>query len=370
CVESNDSTGNGLVEVPVNLTVADPDVFPLPYCAVEVTNDIEPISRVVFAGIDNSSSPTVNGSPAHEDFRNVVGAVDTGGTYALRAEGHTGGNFTTQVVAFFDWNRDGDFGDAGEARPIGAIVNSNGVDGVNATANIAIPADVTSGPVRMRVSKQFSSAPTPCGPISWGQAEDYTIQVTQVNPEIELAPDELVFDIPIGGSDSQDLSISNVGTGTLNWAIGTAEVTPATLDRVGGAIAGAAEFGTGNVARQPGANLPSAECEAVPFQIVHDDGSVENGYSGNQAAGVTQVRLVDRFTPTGYPALVGSVCVSFISQGPTSLNYSVVVYDDDGAGGSPGTLLGSVPATATGVPVIAGLPVTASFYTVDLSGLG
>src|SRR5690606_34514555 len=42
----------------------------------------------------------------------------------------------------------------------------------------------------------------------------------------------------------------------------------------------------------------------------------------------------------------------------------------DGAGGSPGTLLGSVPATATGVPVIAGLPVTASFYTVDLSGLG
>src|SRR5690606_18185393 len=39
-------------------------------------------------------------------------------------------------------------------------------------------------------------------------------------PEIEVDPLSLSFDLPIGGSDSADVTITNVGTGELLWSFG------------------------------------------------------------------------------------------------------------------------------------------------------
>src|SRR5690606_15210417 len=36
-------------------------VFPLPYCTVSFPSDVEPITRVLFDGVDHASSPVVNG---------------------------------------------------------------------------------------------------------------------------------------------------------------------------------------------------------------------------------------------------------------------------------------------------------------------
>jgi hypothetical protein len=83
-----------------------------------------------------------------------------------------------------------------------------------------------------------------------------------------------------------------------------------------------------------------------PTIIRHDDGTIENGGSGNPLAGVTEVRFADKFTPTSYPNSYTSVCLDFVTLagGPPTYNVDIVVYDDDGAGGSPGTLLGSLNA--------------------------
>ena len=43
------------------------------------------------------------------------------------------------------------------------------------------------------------------------------------------------------------------------------------------------------------------DCDNAPGIVIHDDGTIEDGYSGNPAAGVTEVRVVDKFTPTSYP---------------------------------------------------------------------
>lgn len=147
--------------------------FPEPYCSVSFPSDVEPITRVKFSGIDNRSCAAVNCGPALEDFLAIPGgAIEPGQSYEMRVEGNTAGNYTTRVKAFFDWNRNGSF-EAGEGYTIGSIVNSTGEDNKFASATINVPASLTPGPVRMRVTKKYSTEADACNTSGYGQAEDY-----------------------------------------------------------------------------------------------------------------------------------------------------------------------------------------------------
>lgn len=127
----------------------------------------------------------------------------------------------------------------------------------------------------------------------------------------------------------------------------------------------AEEVGSINNAGEPRGGMPTV-C-ADPAIIAVDDGAAENGYSGNAAA-VSEVTIVQRFDSADFPAgVIDAVCIGWISQGPDSLNFEIVVFDDDGPGGAPGTELGAVPASATGLPN--GLPETVFDYDVSASGI-
>lgn len=99
--------------------------------------------------------------------------------------------------------------------------------------------------------------------------------------------------------------------------------------------------------------------------VVYDDGSFNNGYSlGNGDPGdATMAMKFD--LPAGTTGL-DQVCACFTRSdtGPTSMSFQVVVYDDNGAGGQPGTFLGAVNAIATG------LSTAPTFYGVSLVGSG
>jgi hypothetical protein len=97
--------------------------------------------------------------------------------------------------------------------------------------------------------------------------------------------------------------------------------------------------------------VPSGiDCDNAPGIVIHDDGTIENGYSGGP--GIMSI-WADKFTPATYPATYTSVCLAFnrLCPGPTSYSVEVVVFDDDGPGGSPGTELGAMPVTITNIPV-------------------
>ncbi len=144
------------------------------YCDVTAST-VEPITRVIFAGIDNSSSPT--SSDGYEDFTAIVGEVEAGETYEFKAEGYTGGSYTNYFTVWVDWNHNGEL-EATEMYEIGAIYNSTGTDGQQAVSNIVVPEDALPGNTRMRVLKNFNTSRTnPCGSISYGQVEDYTVNV-------------------------------------------------------------------------------------------------------------------------------------------------------------------------------------------------
>lgn len=202
--------------------------FPKPYCQPFTTAaNVETISLVQFAGIDNATAAGTGASfPTLEDFlSNTDGVVDPGQTYAMTVKGHTGGNFNTQVRAFFDWDRNGQFNSIDESYYIGQISNSNGADAVQAQGDVLVPAGVAAGPVRMRVHKRFGDAVTaadnPCTIGGFGQTEDYVVTVTGSggSPEIDVTPASLSATLDIGDSEVQTLTIANNGDAPLNWDI-------------------------------------------------------------------------------------------------------------------------------------------------------
>lgn len=148
----------------------------LAYCTPSFTSSVEPISNVTFNTINNTSGNTCGAGTSYENFTGTSTSVFRGFTYNLSATGNTCGNFTNYIYAYVDWNQDGDFADAGESYNLGTINNTTA--GV-LTQAITIPVGASLGSTRMRIIKNFNTAPTdPCRTgTGYGQAEDYTITV-------------------------------------------------------------------------------------------------------------------------------------------------------------------------------------------------
>lgn len=224
--------------------------------------------------------------------------------------------------------------------------------------------------------------------LAWSAVSSFT---TAPRPIAEVTPEGVGFEVPVGGGDSANVSVANAGTGNLVWELSTAQPT---------AVAGAPAAGGGRAPARTAARSHAAhndsdaaldlasllgeplpglrpsppaaglvDCSDEPSLIVHDDGTVETGYIANPEV-VDQVAFVDRFTPYAYPVTFTSVCVAFISTGPTGLDFEIVVYDDDGPQGGPGTELGALPVSVEGIPVVPPISEAPAWFSIDVSALG
>src|SRR4030095_6314031 len=113
------------------------------------------------------------------------------------------------------------------------------------------------------------------------------------------------------------------------------------------------------------------DCDNEPGIIIHDDGGIENGYSGAPGR-VTEVRFVDKFTPSSYPASFSSMCLDFVilAGGPGTYPVDLVVYDDDGADGSPGDLLGEINGVTASTHLFSGGGQAPVWNSYDISSMG
>lgn len=111
----------------------------------------------------------------------------------------------------------------------------------------------------------------------------------------------------------------------------------------------------------PLVTLGSGDCAGGE---IYDDGTAENGYSGN-ATLISSFEGVSQFTPASYPWVYDTVCVALVSLGGATLDFEIEVRDDDGTGGEPGTLLGTLPVSESTLP--AGLP--CAWFSYDISSL-
>lgn len=76
-------------------------------------------------------------------------------------------------AVWIDYNKDGDFADAGEQVMSRAASQTTPV-----SASFTVPATAITGATRMRVSMKYNAIPTACETFSYGEVEDYTVNLT------------------------------------------------------------------------------------------------------------------------------------------------------------------------------------------------
>jgi subtilisin-like proprotein convertase family protein len=246
------------------------------YCPVTFTSNVEPITLVNMATINNATSATLNGTPPLEDFSAIVANVSKGQSYPIRVKGNTDGNFTTRIDVYIDFNQDGDFIDPGENFFIGTIVNSTGVDAIEATGNIAIPPTALDGNARMRVMKKFNTSATPCNTDGYGQAEDYTLNISTplciapsaVSVGTITANSAIVTFTSGGGTAYVEYGLAGFtpGAGAAAGAGGTV-ITPATSPQLIAGLAANTLY-TAYVRRDCGAGVFSSNTSAGNFRTL------------------------------------------------------------------------------------------------------
>lgn len=138
------------------------------YCGASGNNaNYEYIERVTFGSINNASGN--NGGYA--DFTAQVTNVGLGDAIPFSlTPGFPGDTYDEAWTIWIDFNRDGDFNDAGEA-----VYNGTSTGALS--GNINIPTNASLGLTGMRVAMQWQSAAPSCGSFSYGEVEDYTVNV-------------------------------------------------------------------------------------------------------------------------------------------------------------------------------------------------
>ncbi|MBK7964627.1 MAG: lamin tail domain-containing protein [Bacteroidetes bacterium] len=170
----------------VQLNVSAPDA-PTSYLTSNATDpDDEEISNVTFGSINNSSTCSTTGGPGstlnqYSDFTALAPAVVAPGQTVPYSVTQTscGGAFGNRTAIFIDFNRDGDFLDAGENPVLTATVTGNNT----ASGYIVITGNVSYGKTRMGVIVvETTGVINSTGTYTWGETEDYTIEIGNANP--------------------------------------------------------------------------------------------------------------------------------------------------------------------------------------------
>ena len=174
----------------------------LTYCASKgnITTD-ERIGKVVFGTINNTST----GTAGYENFTALSTNAGRGTAYTITITPFwTSTIWTEGYAVFIDYNQNGVFTDAGETVWTKATSKTTPV-----TGTFTIPATATLGATRMRVSMKYNGIPTSCETFSYGQVEDYTVNITSV-ARIEETNTRISFNLYPNPVKGDILNIANL----------------------------------------------------------------------------------------------------------------------------------------------------------------
>ncbi len=183
----------GTVTVVASSTLSGPQTEPTGYCTSNATSTAdEEILNVTIGTLNNTSTCATTGGAGslqsqYSNFTTTVAPVNLmlGTTYPVIVSiGTCGGNYSNFTKVFIDYNRDGDFLDAGETvyQSTASTVGPHAESGF-----VLVPTTAQLGITRMRVVNVETSVATSvnsCGTYTWGETEDYLVNLQSPPPAV------------------------------------------------------------------------------------------------------------------------------------------------------------------------------------------
>ncbi len=135
-------------------------------------------NSVAYEHIDLVQIGTINNTSAanggYGDFTSLSTNLSVGGSNTITfSAGFSGATYNENWSVWIDYNQNGDFNDAGEQ-----VVTGSTTNGANSSASFVVPVGTSLGSTRMRVTMVWNTAPANCGTFSYGEVEDYTVNIT------------------------------------------------------------------------------------------------------------------------------------------------------------------------------------------------
>ena len=203
-VKAKDAAGN--ISGSSN-TVAVTTLSSISYCASQGNSTAdERIGSVVLGTINNSSI----GTAGYENFTTISTNLIRGSAYTISITPFwSGTKYNEGYAVFIDYNGDGDFTDAGET-----VFTKTASQTTPVTGSFTVPAGTSLGAKRMRVSMKYNAVPTSCEAFSYGQVEDYTVNIvsTARSSENSNANSIVIYPNPVQGSILHIAGIENTAS--------------------------------------------------------------------------------------------------------------------------------------------------------------
>jgi hypothetical protein len=203
-VRAKDAAGN----ISVNSNTVSVTTLAIPtvtYCTSKGNSTAdEYINRVQLGTINNLSGNNSGYGNFTAISTNLVRS--TSNTITI-TPAWTGSVYSEAYRVWIDYNQDGDFADSGEQ-----VFNRNRTTATPISGSFTVPASALVGQTRMRVSMKYNASPTSCETFSYGEVEDYTVNiVTSARFDEEVvASSKLDFNLYPNPVKGDILSIANL----------------------------------------------------------------------------------------------------------------------------------------------------------------
>ncbi len=140
------------------------------YCASKGNSVAdEYINRVTLGSINNTSGANAG----YRSYTNLSTNVAIGSANTITIfPGWTSTAYSEGFAVWIDYNKDGDFTDSGEL-----VFSKTASTATSASGSFTVPSSATTGATTMRVSMKYNAVPTSCETFSYGEVEDYTVNI-------------------------------------------------------------------------------------------------------------------------------------------------------------------------------------------------
>ena len=142
---------------------------PITYCASKGNSVVDEfIDYVALNGMTN----TTGANAGYANFTATkIAPLPYGSNTITFSAGFTGTAYTEYWAIWIDYNKNGTFESTEK------VVSGSSSSSSNLTGTFTVPTTALAGQTRMRVQMKYNAAPTACETFSYGEVEDYTVNV-------------------------------------------------------------------------------------------------------------------------------------------------------------------------------------------------